>query len=99
MPLQADATVQYALGYSEEEKTWWRKDITSEDLALNSSYNTYKNPGIPPAPISNPGLNAINGVLYAANVPYFYYISDKKGVMHYAVTLEEHNQNIRKYLD
>lgn len=99
MPLQADATVQYVLGYSEEEKTWWRKNISTEDLAINSPFNTYKNPGMPPAPISNPGLDAINGVLYAADVPYLYYISDKKGSMHYANTLDEHNRNIRRYLD
>lgn len=99
IPLQADATVQYALGYSEEEKTWWRKNITEEDLTIRSEYNTYKKGGLPPGPICNPGIDAINGVLYAANVPFYYYMSDKKGIIHYAVTLDEHNRNVATYLE
>ncbi len=98
-PLQIDATVQYALGYQSNEKSWWKKNLTEDDLKINSPFNTYKNTGLPPEPICNPSLSSIEAVINAnSNTPYWYYITDKNGVMHYAVTLEEHNNNIRKYL-
>ncbi|PIY68561.1 endolytic transglycosylase MltG [Candidatus Roizmanbacteria bacterium CG_4_10_14_0_8_um_filter_39_9] len=97
--LQLDATIQYALGYQRQGKTWWKKDLTREDLNVDSTYNTYKYPGLPPAPICNPGLESILAVSRAeVSTPYWYYISDKKGVMHYAKTLEEHNANVETYL-
>ena len=55
----ADPTVQYILGYSEEEQTWWRKELTVDDLKLDNPYNTRLKPGLPPGPISNPGLAAL----------------------------------------
>jgi UPF0755 protein len=97
MGLQIDATVQYALGFQESEKTWWKKSLTTEDLKLNSLYNTYKNAGLPPGPISNPGFSALEAVANPANTNYLYYVSDKNGVNHYAKTLAEHNANIAKY--
>jgi len=98
-PLQIDATIQYALGYQPQEKSWWKKYLTKEDLEIDSPYNTYKNKGFPPTPICNPGLASIKAVIDASeNTPYWYYLSDKTGRMHYAKTLEEHNENIRKYL-
>ncbi len=99
-PLDIDATVQYALGYQPQEKTWWKKNLTKDDLVIKSPYNTYKNRGIPPGPICNPGLSSIKAVLMAdENTPYWYYISSKDGsTMHYAETIEEHNENVRKYL-
>jgi len=98
-PLQIDATVQYALGYQPNEKSWWKKELTEEDLKIDSPYNTYKNKGLPPEPIANPSLSSIKAVINAdENTPYWYYITDKNGVMHYAVTLEEHQTNINKYL-
>ncbi len=98
-PLQIDATVQYALGYQPNEKTWWKKDLTTDDLKIDSPYNTYINDGLPPGPICNPGLSSIDAVVNAdVNTPYWYYISDKSGRMHYAVTLEEQNANSKKYL-
>lgn len=98
MKLDIDATIQYALGYQSEEKTWWKKILTQEDLELNSLYNTYKNQGLPPTPISNPGLAAIQAVVNAPETDYFYYLSDKNGKMHYGKNIEEHNANIGKYL-
>jgi len=99
MPLQIDATVQYALGYQINEKTWWKKDLTFDDLKIVSPYNTYINRGLPPEPICNPSLSSIKAVINAdENTPYWYYLTDKNGVMHYAVTLEEHNNNVNKYL-
>ena len=98
-PLQIDATLQYALGYQANEKTWWKVSLTNEDKEIDSPYNTYKNTGLPPGPIANPGLASIKAVVNAdENTPYWYYISDHAGNMHYAKTLEEHNANIRKYL-
>lgn len=98
-PLQIDATVQYALGYQSNEKSWWKKELTEEDLKIDSIFNTYKNSGLPPEPICNPSLSSIKAVINAdKNTPYWYYITDKNGVMHYSVTLEEHQANINKYL-
>lgn len=98
MPLQIDATVQYALGYDEKNQTWWKKNLTVKDLQFDSPYNTYLNVGLPPGPICNPSLDSILSVIEAKKTNYFYYISDKTGVMHYARTLDEHNKNIQKYL-
>lgn len=98
-PLQVDATIQYALGYQTKEKSWWKKELSFDDLKIDSPYNTYKNKGLPPTPISNPGLESILAVIEAdRSTPYWYYISDKKGNMHYAKTDEEHQKNIEKYL-
>ena len=100
MKLDIDATVQYAVGYQSNTHTWWKKNLTLFDLKINSPYNTRTHAGLPPGPIGNPGLSAIQAVLEATpNTPYLYYISNTKGTqMHYAGTLEEHNENKRKYL-
>lgn len=99
MKLDIDATVQYALGYQSKEKTWWKKDLTQEDLSIDSPYNTYVNPGLPPGPIANPGLAAIQAVVDTRETENLYYISDKSGKIHPAKTIEEHNTNIAKYLN
>lgn len=57
--LQADATVQYALGFSEAEQTWWRKNLTAAELRVDSPFNTRERPGLPPGPIAAPGLDAL----------------------------------------
>jgi UPF0755 protein len=97
MLLQIDATVQYSLGYQKDEKTWWKKNLTLEDLNINSPYNTYKHIGFPPTPIANPGLDALQAVYHPAQTDYLYYISDKSGHLHFAKNLEGHNLNIAKY--
>jgi len=94
-PLQADATVQYIIG---NEKNWWPQNITKAHLKINSPYNTYKHPGLPPAPISNPGLASIEAALRPESSSYWFYISDLDGAIHYANTIEEHNANIATYL-
>jgi UPF0755 protein len=99
MPLGVCATVQYALGYQEEGKTWWKKVITTdEDTKIDSPYNTYKYVGLPPGPISNPGLAALRAVANPQVSEYLYYLHDKEGNIHYAKTLDEHNQNVVEYL-
>jgi UPF0755 protein len=97
-PLQVDATLQYALGYQTSEKSWWKKTLYDEDKEIDSPYNTYKNLGLPPAPIANPGLGAIKAVAYPATTEYYYYMHDASGVAHFAKTLEEHNKNVAQFL-
>lgn len=93
-PLQADATVQYAVA---DNKDWW-PELTKNDLKIDSPYNTYKYKGLPPAPICNPGLSSIKAVLNSQETAYWYYLSDSEGKIHYSQTIDEHNQNIAKYL-
>lgn len=103
-PLQIDATVQYALSTSKcknisiSECSWWPKSLTKNDLGTNSPYNTYQNSGLPPAPICNPSLSAINAARNPQTSSYWYYLTDKNGTTHFAATLEEHNTNIKQYL-
>ncbi len=95
MGLNADATIQYALGYQMDEKSWWKRHLGKDDLKIDSSYNTYLYRGLPPTPICNPSLSSLKAVADAdTNVPYLYYYHDSKGNSHYAKTLEEHNQNV-----
>lgn len=97
MPLQADATLQYIKGYDENTGRWWPPAL-SLDKDLDSPYNTYKNVGLPPGPIANPGLSAIKAVLNPATTDYLYYVSEADGTTHFAQTYDEHLQNIQKYL-
>lgn len=96
--LGTDATLQYALGYSEEEDTWWRKMITLDDLEMDSPYNTRRKTGLPPAPIANPGIEAIKAVASPATTDYLYYLHDANGQIHYASSLDEHNMNVARHL-
>lgn len=97
MALDIDATLQYAKGESTNGK-WWSVP-TSSDRHIDSPYNTYQNPGIPPGPISNPGIKAIQAAMKPASSDYYYYIHDPKGIVHFARTFSEHNKNIQKYLN
>jgi UPF0755 protein len=96
--LEADATLQYALGYQSAEKTWWKKNLSEEDKLVDSPYNTYKYPGLPPSPICNPGIEAIQAVLAPQRTEYLFYLHDSSGNIHYAKTLDEHKENIEKFL-
>ena len=97
MSLGVDPTIQYAVGYDKETKSWWKKELTVDDLAINSPYNTRKVSGIPPTPISNPGLSAIKAALNPSDTNYLYFYSDKKGHLHFGKTLQDHEANIKKY--
>jgi len=97
MKLDIDATVQYAVGFNARENSWWKRDLTYDDTDINSAYNTYNNPGLPPGPIANPGLESLQAAANPATSNYLYYISDKQGNNHYATTFAEHNKNIIKY--
>lgn len=95
MPLEIDATLQYIKGKDLTGK-WWSIP-TVEDKKIASEFNTYKNAGLPPFPISNPGLEAIKAALNPQTSNYYYYIHDSDGNVHFAKTLKEHNANINKY--
>ncbi len=95
MKLESDPTVQYALGYNQSRQTWWTNPLSTQDLAIESPYNTYQNSGLPPGPICNPSLGALKAVAYPAQTPYFYFRAacDKSGRHNFAKTYEEHIQN------
>lgn len=91
MPLQSDATVQYVLG---EDKVQHSFDETRVD----SPYNTYVNKGLPPGPISNPGLESLAATLYPTVNPYYYFLSDTTtGETVFSVTFDEHKINKEKH--
>ncbi|MDD2773898.1 MAG: endolytic transglycosylase MltG [Elusimicrobiales bacterium] len=77
--LEADPTVQYAIGYVPADKSWWKRRTTLADLKVESPYNTYRYPGIPPGPICNPGLESIKAVLNPARVDSIYFVADRQG--------------------
>lgn len=95
MKLDSDPTVQYALGYNRKKGTWWTNPLSLEDLKVNSSYNTYVYPGLPPGPIASPGMEALQAVAFPAQTPYFYFRSacDESGRHTFAETFEQHVQN------
>ena len=101
--LDVDATVQYIVGRhwnaEEDQWEWWKDNLTSADLATDSPYNTYKNKGLPPGPISNPGLSTLLAAAkYKKNTLYWFYLHGTDGEVHYAETLAKHSANRAKYL-
>ena len=97
IPLQTDPTVQYALGNdpaSVLQYGYWKRELTTADLAVDSPYNTYQHPGLPPGPIANPGLDSILAALEPDDTDYFYFVARPEGCHAFAKTLEEHNRNV-----
>lgn len=90
--LQVDATFRHING-----KT--TSDLTLDDLQLDSPYNTYTNTGLPPGPISNPGLESIEAAINPTTTDYLYFLTGNDGKMYYARTFEEHVENKRRYLN
>lgn len=89
--LQVDAALTYVTGRASLE-------LRQSDLASDSLYNTYKHRGLPPTPISNPGLDAILAAVHPQTSPYLFYLHGSDGKAHYAATFEEHILNKEKYL-
>ncbi|MGE0028192.1 MAG: endolytic transglycosylase MltG [Thermoleophilia bacterium] len=91
MRLDIDATVQYALGR-------WKPELTASDLAIDSPYNTRKFAGLPPGPISNPGLDSIRAAARPAKVPYLYYVArnDGSGRHFFATTPEQFDRDVAR---
>ena len=94
MPLESDPTAQYAIGYVEDQQTWWKNPLLGEDLQYNSPYNTYVYGGLPPGAICNPSLDALQAVAYPATSEYYYFRArcDQSGYHHFSITFEEHLQ-------
>ena len=90
MKLQVDATVSYGAGRSSGEPT-------ADELRQDTPYNTYIHVGLPPTPISNPGIEAITAAASPAQTSYLFYVSDGCGHNHYAITAAEHNANVQRY--
>jgi UPF0755 protein len=98
LPLQADPTVQYALGNnlaSVLEFGYWKQELTEADLDTPSPYNTYVVVGLPPGPIANPGLDSILAALEPAHTNLLFFVACPDGSHAFAETLEEHNSNVR----
>jgi UPF0755 protein len=95
MKLDADPTVQYALGFNASQGTWWTNPLSGADLEVVSAYNTYLYPGLPPGPICNPGLNALKAVAFPAQTPYYFFRAacDGSGRHLFAETFEGHIAN------
>jgi UPF0755 protein len=91
MPLQVDPPFFYFLNKTSSQ-------LTIADLAVDSPYNLYKNKGLPPTAIDNPGLEAITDTINPTTTKYWYYLSDKNGSMHYATTYDGHLANKAKYI-
>lgn len=100
--LQADPTVQYAMGYQPHTRQWWKTPVQLEEYKLiDSPYNTYLYPGLPPGPIASPGLASIVAVLQPANTDYLFFVCRyprcEGGEHVFSRTYEEHLQNARVY--
>jgi UPF0755 protein len=94
--LQADPTVQYARGVA--GNWWWKPQTIEEYSQVLSPYNTYLNPGLPPGPIANPGLSAIEASRSPAESAYCFFVATGEDGRHvFARTLAEHEQNLRTY--
>ena len=85
MPLQADPTIQYALGHHVDR-------VYYKDLTIESPYNTYLHPGLPPGPIASPGGASLRAAVTPANVPYLYFVAAPDGHHEFRTTLAAHDQ-------
>jgi len=92
MNLETDPTVQYALGYNAVQGTWWTNPLSLSDLKVDSPYNTYLYNGLPPGPIANPSINALQAVAFPAETPYYYFRAacDGSGRHNFSQTFEQH---------
>ncbi len=91
MPLQVDPPFYYILGKGSAQ-------LTKSDLAMDSPYNLYTHKGLPPTPISNPGLDSILATVTPTETDYLFFLADRRGTIHYATTHDGHLANKDKYL-
>ena len=93
MGMQADPTVIYAL----QKAGRYNGNIRRDDLAIDSPYNTYRYPGLPPGPIASPGRASLEAAAAPADVSYLYFVSRNDGSHAFSTTLAEHNRNVQRY--
>ena len=98
--LEADPTVQYAMGFQPQTGQWWKSPVFLEEYSkVISPYNTYLNAGLPPGPIANPSLKSIEAALNPAQHDYLFFmaIGDGSGRHAFARTFAEHLENVKRY--
>ena len=98
--LEADPTVQYAMGYQPGADQWWKTPVSLEEYGgVLSPYNTYLNSGLPPGPIASPGISSIQAVLAPEEHDFLYFVAlpDESGAHVFALTFEEHLVNVQRY--
>lgn len=93
MPMQADPTVIYAM----QRAGTYNGNIRRDDLEIDSPYNTYRYPGLPPGPIAAPGKASLEAAVNPADVKYLYFVSRNDGSHEFAQTLDEHNRNVQRW--
>jgi UPF0755 protein len=93
MKLDCDPTIIYAL----KEKGLYNGNLTKKDMALDSAYNTYRHPGLPPGPICNPGRGALEAALFPAEDAYLYFVSRNDGSHYFSRTFIEHQNAVRRF--
>ncbi len=93
MPLQCDPTVIYAL----ELAGRYDGNIHKADLSVDSPYNTYRYPGLPPGPIASPGRASLDAAVHPADADYLYFVSRNDGTHVFSRTLDEHNRNVQRF--
>ena len=93
MPLQCDPTVIYALA----QRSQYDGNLTRANLQVDSPYNTYRYPGLPPGPIAAPGRSSLEAATHPESVDFLYFVSRNDGSHVFARTLDEHSRNVRKY--
>jgi UPF0755 protein len=89
--LEADSTVNFVTGKNDP-------GVLISDTKIDSPYNTYKYAGLPPTPINNPGMKTIKAALNPKKTDYFYFLHDANGKSYFAITFQQHQQNINRYL-
>ncbi len=98
--LQADPTVQYVVGFQPDTGSWWKSPLSATDLEADSPYNTYRYPGLPPAPISNPGLGALEAAGKPVETEYLFFVVDCNSTINgahvFSRTFEEHLANVER---
>ena len=93
MPLQADPTVIYAI----QQTGTYTGNLRRDDLMIDSPYNTYRYPGLPPGPIASPGRASLEAAVHPAESDALYFVSRNDGSHVFAKTLDEHNRNVQQY--
>ena len=99
MKLDADPTVQYAVGYFAGTDSWWKVPLSATDLQINSPYNTYLNTTMPPGPIANPDRVSLEAVAYPEQTDYFYFVAScapgEVGRHRFSITYDEHLEKVQ----